>query len=100
MAAAALANALMKDLGFITETDRVDVLDANKIQREKRRMCAASVQEHSADLRELKYIGLDSKRDAKSLVIQEVLEGDVLTAFKTTAVVDHLTFTVESGKKI
>jgi hypothetical protein len=97
MAAAALANALMKDLGYITETDRVDVLDANKIQREKRRMCAASVQEHSSDLRKLSCIGVDSKRDSNSLVIQEVVEGDVLTAFKTTAVVDHLTFTAESG---
>jgi hypothetical protein len=35
MAAAALANGLLKDLVFIDEKDRVDVIDASKIMREK-----------------------------------------------------------------
>jgi hypothetical protein len=40
IAAAAIGNGLLKDLGFIEENDHIDVLDASKIIREKARICA------------------------------------------------------------
>jgi hypothetical protein len=96
-AAAALANGLLKDFGIITDTDRVDVLYPSKISREKRRISQDALGERETEILQLQGIGLDSKRDADSLVIETVTEGDKITAFKTKAVVDHLTFTSESG---
>jgi hypothetical protein len=74
-AAAALANALLKDFGHITADNRIDVIDPSKISREKRRISTASLTERQADVRGLKCIGLDSKRDAESLVIETFTEG-------------------------
>jgi hypothetical protein len=97
MAAAALANGLLKDLGFIDEKDRVDVIDASKIMREKARICASNIQERSPDLSGLTCIGLDSKRDSNVPQLQEVHEDGGVKVFKTKTTVDNLTFTVESG---
>jgi hypothetical protein len=69
----------------------------SKISREKRRISKVAVAEREAEVQELQCIGLDSKRDADSLVIETVIEGDKITAFRTKAVVDHLTFTSEAG---
>jgi len=96
-AAAALANGLLKDYGHITDDDRIDVLYPSKISREKRRISEGTLAEREVEILQLQCIGLDSKRDADSLVIETVTEGDKITAFKTKAVVDHLTFTCESG---
>jgi DNA integrity scanning protein DisA with diadenylate cyclase activity len=63
-AAAALANALLKDFGIITNTDRVEVIDSSKISREKRRIGATSVIDREQDILKLQCIGLDSKKDA------------------------------------
>jgi hypothetical protein len=97
MAAAALANGLLKDLSFIDENDRTDVLDASKIMREKARICAGNIDERAPDLTGLKCIGLDSKRDSNVPQLQEVIENGVMRVFKTSSTVDNLTFTVESG---
>jgi hypothetical protein len=96
-AAAALANGLLKDYGLITPEDRTDVLYPSKISREKRRISAKSLSEREDEVTSLKCIGLDSKRDADSLVIEKFTEGDKTTAFRTKANVEHLTFTIESG---
>jgi hypothetical protein len=96
-AAAALANGLLKDYGFITEEKRHDFIDPSKIAREKRRIGIASLQERRPDVDKVKCIGMDSKRDADSLVIQLHEADGKTTAYKTKATVDHLTFTVESG---
>ncbi len=45
LAAAALANGLMKDLGVISEGNTVELLDPKKIHWEKRRTCARTVNE-------------------------------------------------------
>jgi hypothetical protein len=60
-------------------------------------MSAASISERSPDLKDLKCLGLDSKRDTDALVIQQVQEGEEMRAYKTAATIDNLTFTVESG---
>jgi hypothetical protein len=73
------------------------VLDPSKISREKRRISSASLSQRNEDLTNIRCIGLDSKRDAGSLVIETRTEGGKTTAFKTKATVDHLTFTTESG---
>jgi hypothetical protein len=56
---------LLKDLGFISDVDKIDVIDANKIKREKSRICTLSVKDREPDLQELTCIGLDSKKDNK-----------------------------------
>ena len=96
-AAAALANALLKDFGIITATDRVDVLDPSKISREKKKIGAAAIVEREPDIYQLECIGLDSKRDSDVPVILKIQEGEEIRDFKTRATVEHLTFTVESG---
>ena len=73
------------------------MLDPSKISREKRRISSASLSQRNEDLSNIRCIGLDSKRDAGSLVIETRTEGGKTTAFKTKATVDHLTFTTESG---
>jgi hypothetical protein len=99
MASAALANGLLKDLGFIDEKNRVDVIDASKIMQEKTQICASSIQVRSPDLSGLTCIGLNSKRDSNVPQLQEVHEDDVMKMFKTksTIHVNNLTFAVESG---
>jgi hypothetical protein len=90
----------LKDFGLITADNRIDVLDPSKISREKRRISSASLSQRNEDLSNIMCIGLDSKRDAGSLVIETRTEGGKTTAFKTKATVDHLTFTTESGTGI
>jgi hypothetical protein len=62
-AAAALADGLKKDLGLNAEGDTVNVLDTRKIQQEKRRICAQTVNEREPYFMELTCIGLDGKND-------------------------------------
>ncbi len=97
-AAAALANGLLKDFGHVLDADRVEVVDPCKISREKRRICAISLTDCEKDIISLKYIRLDSKRDTNALVVQEVQDGDSIKAYRTSATVDNLTFTAESGE--
>jgi hypothetical protein len=92
-----LANSLLKDFGIISDADSDEVIDSYKIQREKQRMCADSVQQRNPDLQNLTCIGMDSKRDSKALMINTVGEGEDTKVFKTAGTVDNLTFTVESG---
>jgi hypothetical protein len=96
--AAALANGLLKDFNIISETDRDEVIDTFKVQREKQRMCAEKIAERSPDLQNLTCIGLDSKKDSRALLINTVGEGDDMRVFKSSGTVDNLTFTVESGQ--
>jgi hypothetical protein len=98
-AAAALANGLMKDLGLIAEGDTVNVLDSKKIQREKRRICAQTVNEREPDLMEMTCIGLDGKNDNNVPILKTRIndEDGSQSVFKTTGSVHNLTFTVESG---
>jgi hypothetical protein len=90
----------MKDLGLITEGDKVNVLDAKKIQREKRRICAQTLNEREPYLKELTCIGLDGKTDKKVPILETKVheEDGSKSVFKTTGKVHNLTFTVESGK--
>jgi hypothetical protein len=88
----------MKDLGLITNGDTVEVLDAKKIQREKRRICVQTVIEREPDLKELTCIGLDGKKDNNVPLLETKISADgTQSVFKTTGSVHNLTFTVESG---
>jgi hypothetical protein len=99
MKAAALANALLRDLGIIHKTDTVGVIDAAKVQREKRRVCAKTLDEVEPAFQQLTAIGVDSKRDSKVPIIEEVTKDGITSTFRYTATVDHLTITAESGPK-
>ena len=46
----------------------------------------------------IKAIGLDSKRNKNSLVYEERHIDGEIKLYKSTSTVDHLTFTIESGK--
>ena len=67
MAAAALANGLLKDFGIITREDRDEVIDGNKIRREKMRVSKGVVTEQDEDVINLTCIGVDGKKDKDSL---------------------------------
>jgi hypothetical protein len=90
----------MKDLGVISEGDTLEVLDAKKIQREKKRICAQTVNEREQGLKNLTCIGLDGKKDNNVPILETKTnnEDGSQTVFKTTGSVHNLTFTVESGK--
>jgi hypothetical protein len=68
MAAAALANGLLKDLGYIDENDCcTEVVDASKIMREKASISGQKYHRRKSppDLKGLKVrIGVDSKHDS------------------------------------
>jgi hypothetical protein len=95
MKAAALANALLKDLGLLK--DQSSVIDAAKIQREKMRVCAQTIEELEPALKHLTAIGIDTKRDAKVPIMQEVTTKNITSTFRFTATVEHMTVTAESG---
>ena len=67
MAAAALANGLMKDFEIITRTNKLEVVDAAKIAREKKRVAGGVLNDRERDMQQLKCIGLDGKKDKNSL---------------------------------
>ena len=67
MAAAALANGLLKDFGIITRNDKEEVIDSNKVMREKKRVSGGAVQVHDTNVQSLLCIGLDGKKDKNSL---------------------------------
>lgn len=59
------------------------------------------VKERDATISELTCIGTDSKRDAKVPVMDlAVDEEGARKTFRDVATVDHLTFTIESGKSL
>ena len=62
-AGAALANALMWDQGVVTETDKSELVDRNKIRREKARVGTLLLAERDAHVQNLTCIGFDSKKD-------------------------------------
>jgi hypothetical protein len=94
-----LGNGIMKDLGIITYRDKVHVLDAKKIQREKKRVCAITVNEREPDLKSLTCIGLDGKKDSNVPILETKTnaEDGTQSFYKTTGSIHNLTFTAESG---
>lgn len=61
-AAAALANGLMTDLGHISAENLDDVIDHNKIRREKARICKGLVELKHKEHTRMTCIGFDGKR--------------------------------------
>nr|XP_047124882.1 uncharacterized protein LOC100215826 isoform X1 [Hydra vulgaris] len=93
-AAAAVANALLQDIGYLHLND---VIDPSKMKREKERVCFNASFEQSK-VSNIKAISLDSKRNKNSLVYeQRDIDGEI-NLCKSTSTVDHLTFTIESGE--
>jgi hypothetical protein len=99
-AAAALANGLLTDFGLISDHDKAEVIDAKKVQREKRRICGQTLEQRDGDIEALTCIGLDSKKDTHVPIIETRTsdEDGTTLAFKTTGSIHNLTFTIESGK--
>lgn len=98
-AAAALASGLLKDLGIISDEDKTEVIDPAKIQREVKRVCAEAVGARDSELNGITCIGLDGKRDSNVVTFKDITNSDgSTTLFRTTATVEHITFTAESGK--
>ena len=58
---------MLKDHGIITRTDRLEVIDASKIKREKKRICKSVVEERDEQVQNITCIGLDGKQDKGSL---------------------------------
>nr|XP_047140010.1 uncharacterized protein LOC105846137 [Hydra vulgaris] len=93
-AAAAVANALLQDIGYLHLND---VIDPSKMKREKERVCFNASFEQSK-VSNIKAIVLDSKCNKNSLVYeQRDIDGEIKLC-KSTSTVDHLTFTIESGE--
>nr|XP_047132431.1 uncharacterized protein LOC105843194 [Hydra vulgaris] len=92
-AAAAVANALLQDIGYLHLND---VIDPSKMKREKERVCFNASFEQSK-VSNIKAIGLDSKRNKNSLVYEQRDIDSEIKLCKSTSTVDHLTFTIESG---
>nr|XP_047138771.1 uncharacterized protein LOC105846338 isoform X2 [Hydra vulgaris] len=93
-AAAAVANALLQDIGYLHLNY---VIDPSKMKREKERVCFNASFEQSK-VSNIKAIGLDSKRNKNSLVYeQRDIDGEI-NLCKSTSTVNHLTFTIESGE--
>ena len=68
------------------------------MKREKSRVCSDAVDNHKANVKSILCIGLDSKKDNKSLVLGERVGGRANQVFKAVRrTLDHLTFTIESG---
>ncbi|XP_047143786.1 uncharacterized protein LOC105849369 [Hydra vulgaris] len=90
-AAAAVANALLQDIGY---------LHLNKpslLKREKERVCFNANFEQSK-VSNIKAICLDTKYNKNSLIYeQRDIDGEIKLC-KSTSTVDHLTFTFESGE--
>jgi hypothetical protein len=96
-AAAALGNALLRDLGLLTKENAAEVIDPKKIEREKIRICKNALSKSEQHHQEIRCIGMDGRRDKGSLVFEEYEEEGTKCLRKTTKTVEHLTFTVESG---
>jgi hypothetical protein len=95
MAAAALANALLKDFGLINEESNFEVLDAAKIRREKNRIGGKEVTGRNVD--QIECIGLDGKKDKKSKVLKKsIIDGEQYIT-RTTDNIEHYSYTIESG---
>ncbi|XP_065681646.1 uncharacterized protein LOC105843194 [Hydra vulgaris] len=67
------------------------------MKREKERVCFNASFEQSK-VSNIKAIGLDSKRNKNSLVYEQRDIDSEIKLCKSTSTVDHLTFTIESGK--
>nr|XP_047146113.1 uncharacterized protein LOC124818986 [Hydra vulgaris] len=78
-AAAAVANALLQDIGYLHLND---VIDPSKMKREKKRVC------FNASFEQSKVSNIKEQRD---------IDGEI-NLCKSTSTVDHLTFTIESGE--
>lgn len=98
-ACAALANALLCDLGIITESDTRSVIDTNKVRRWKKKVANHLEKERQKDVLGAKCIGVDGKKDKNALIMvsSEGQEGEFFIS-KETATLDHHTFTINSGK--
>ena len=89
-AAAAIGNALLKDMNILSSDN---ALDPQKIASEKQRI-GAKYKAKSSEGFDFKCIGADGKIDNKSMVEEELQNGEKRRILKK---VEHLTFTMESG---
>jgi hypothetical protein len=95
-AAAALANSLLRDIGYLKPD--ADAVNWQKIRREKTKVCGtifcATLDKHQS----IECIGVDSKRDKGSLAFEEYEENGNKCLRTIRKTVDHISFTIESGK--
>ena len=81
--AAAIANAALKDAGYLTETDKQHVIDKNKLRRERAKYRTEIQAEESANYKLVDGIYLDGRKDATLTLFQSTTgknyHGTVLT---------------------
>ena len=100
-AAAALATALLRDLGLVTDSDTKMVVDRYCIRRRRCKLRLARVKERHSEIMGLKCIGFDGKKDKGTKIERQVeVDGTIVTRYGTKTE-DHMVFTEgPSGKYI
>ena len=93
-AGAALATALMEDLGTVTEEDTALVFDKFKIRRARKRTRVAKKREKNDKISgKLFCIGTDGKRDkGTKVIIEKEVNNNVVTT-QTTVTEEHIVYT-------
>ena len=93
-AGAALATALLEDLGMVTEKNRSLVFDRFKIRRARQRVRSAKKKEKKADLSGKIYcIGTDGKRDKHTKVIIEKEINNNIVKSQAEVTEEHIVYT-------
>ena len=93
-AAAAIANSVMQDLGFITENDKTYVIDRSKLRRERER-CRTEIREKEQEnFKLVNAIYFDGRKDATQVTIQ----GPNDKYYKSVQLEDHYTLIGEPGE--
>ena len=62
---AAVATAVLRDLGLVTEENDLAIIDRSKVRRERERVGTNEVNQRLPDVTELTCIGFDSRNDQK-----------------------------------
>lgn len=93
-AGAALATALLEDLGIVTEQERKLVFDRFKIRRSRQIHRAVKKKEKKAELEgKIACIGTDGKRDKKTKVIIEREQNNNIVETRSEVTEEHIVYT-------
>ena len=93
-AAAAIANSVMQDLGFITENDKTYVIDRSKLRRERERSRTEIREKEQENFKLVNAIYFDGRKDAPQVTIQ----GPNDKYYKSVQLEDHYTLIGEPGE--
>ena len=99
-AAAALATGLLKDLGFVSDSDQRLVVDRYKVKRERRKRQADRKRKRKEEtLGGIKGLGFDGKKDKNTKVLDEIEVDGKMIVKQAVKTEEHISFVEEpSGK--